>query len=51
VQAQTAAFKDMWTWETSAANDAFEDVVASGSKAGKILIAFRDHQDTPHYPQ
>jgi site-specific DNA-methyltransferase (adenine-specific) len=43
VQAQTAAFKDMWTWETSASNDAFEDVVASGSKAGRILIAFRDY--------
>jgi site-specific DNA-methyltransferase (adenine-specific) len=43
VQAQTAAFKDTWTWETCAANEAFEDVVASGSKAGDMLIAFRKY--------
>lgn len=43
VQAQTAAFKDTWTWKTSAANDAYEDVIASGSHAAKILIALREY--------
>jgi site-specific DNA-methyltransferase (adenine-specific) len=41
VQAQTAAFKDTWTWETSAAAEAFDDVVASGSSAAEILRALK----------
>jgi site-specific DNA-methyltransferase (adenine-specific) len=41
VQAQTAAFKDTWSWETCAAAEAFDDVIASGSPAAGILRALR----------
>ena len=40
VQAQTAAFKDTWWWDTPAAQ-AFDDVIASGSPAAGILRALR----------
>ena len=40
VQAQTAAFQDTWWWDKPAAR-AFDDVVASGSRAAPILVALR----------
>lgn len=40
VQAQTAAFRDTWWWDTPAA-EAFDDVVASGSAAAPILMALK----------
>lgn len=42
VQAQTTAFKDTWWWDTPAAR-AFDDVVASGSRAAPILVALRSY--------
>lgn len=42
VQAQTTAFKDTWWWDTPAAR-AFDDVVASGSRAAEILIALKGY--------
>ena len=42
VQAQTAAFKDTWWWDTPAA-EAFDDVVASGSPAAAILLALKSY--------
>ena len=41
VQAQTAAFKDTWSWETCAANDAFEEAIAANSTVAPILRGFR----------
>lgn len=40
VQAQTTAFHDTWHWD-EAAEDAFTDVLASGSQAAPMLRAFR----------
>lgn len=40
VQAQTTAFKDTWQWDQPA-EDAFDDVVASGSPVSTILPAMR----------
>lgn len=42
VQAQTAAFRDTWWWDTPAAR-AFDDVVASGSAAAPILVALKSY--------
>jgi len=42
VQAQTAAFRDTWWWDTPAAR-AFDDVVASGSAAAPIMIALKSY--------
>src|SRR5690606_32388598 len=40
VEAQTAAFKDTWWWDLPA-EEAFADVIASGSPAAGILRAMR----------
>lgn len=40
VQAQTSAFRDTWTWDTPAER-AFDDVIASGSRAAGILRALQ----------
>src|SRR5579885_792219 len=42
VQAQTAAFRDTWWWDTPAAR-AFDDVVASGSSAAPIMLALKQY--------
>lgn len=42
VQAQTAAFKDTWWWDTPAAK-AFDDVIASSSPAAEIMIALKSY--------
>jgi site-specific DNA-methyltransferase (adenine-specific) len=42
VQAQTAAFRDTWWWDTPAAR-AFDDVVASGSSAAPIMVALKGY--------
>jgi site-specific DNA-methyltransferase (adenine-specific) len=42
VQAQTAAFRDTWWWDTPAA-EAFDDVVASGSSAAPIMVALKSY--------
>ncbi len=44
VQAQTAAFRDTWWWDTPA-EEAFDDVIASGSQAAGILRALRSFLD------
>jgi site-specific DNA-methyltransferase (adenine-specific) len=42
VQAQTTAFRDTWSWETSKAVEAYADVIASGSRAAPIMIALKE---------
>lgn len=42
VQAQTTAFKDTWRWDAPA-EEAFDDVLASGSSAAPILRALRSY--------
>ena len=38
--AQTTAFKDMWNWEEDGAQDAYADVLASGSAVAPMLRSF-----------
>lgn len=42
VQAQTTAFKDTWRWDAPA-EEAFDDVMASGSPAAAILRSLRSY--------
>lgn len=42
VQAQTAAFRDTWWWDTPSAR-AFDDVISSGSQAAPIMVALKNY--------